>query len=70
MTTHENILQFSSALKSCGGTYHKLWCKSQPFKPENISTKLRANLYSRAKIQTFTTGWSHCAKDLDFNPAV
>ena len=25
---------------------------------KNISTKLRVNLYSRVKIQTFTTGWS------------
>ena len=33
---------------------HKLWCTSQIVKPEKISTKLGVDLYSRAKIQTFT----------------
>ena len=34
---------------------HKLQCTSWLFKPKKISTKLSVDLYSKAKIQTFTT---------------
>ena len=37
---------------------------------KDISTKLGVDLYDRTKIQTLTTGWPFCGKDLDFNPAV
>ena len=36
------------------------------FKPDKISTKLRVNLYEKAKIQTFTTQ-TLCDKDLDLH---
>ena len=38
--------------------YYKLQCTNQLLKPEKISTKQGIDLYSKAKIQTFTKEWS------------
>ena len=37
---------------------------------KKTSTNFEVELYGRAKIQTFTTGWPVCGKVLNFNPAV
>ena len=48
--------------------YKHNYCKtqrtSQLFKPEKISTKLKADLYNRDKIQTFNTEWSTRVTDI------
>ena len=48
----------NSIIYTRGSIYHKLQYVSQLCKPKLISRNLAVDLYNKAKIQTFTTGWS------------